>query len=120
MDIRYNHQMQKSNSNNTQFQSSEKPTKKYHYSGEIDSLRNTLKLTSEKVNFCDSGVVYYINKDGSGRKVFAWGVKNYPKGTFNSVLDKAYKISSEKQSYILSQDDVESLVMDTEDLINNL
>ena len=89
----------------------------YDYSAELESLRGTLKLQQNQVNAYDSWSTYFINKDGSGRKVTAWGAKNYSKGTFSELLDSAKKMLNENGNNLLSKENAQQLISDFENKI---
>ena len=99
-----------------------KKTFNCNYSGELESLRGTLKLQQHQAGVSDGWTTYFINKDGSGRKVTAWGAKNFPKDTFSELLKKAQEMRSKNSAKILNSENAQTLIEEFENKIssNNL
>lgn len=105
---------------NINFKRSEKSTqnkKEYEYYGEIEFLRQSLKLSKNKIGWCDSFSQYFINKDGSGRITTAWGSKNYPKNTFDNAIKKANEIYSKTHNNIFAEEEIDNLIKIIEETI---
>lgn len=103
----------------------EKITKKvlgYNCSAELESLRGTLKLQQHQAGVSDGWTTYFVNRDGSGRKVTAWGAKNFPKNTFSELLKTAQEMRSKNSAKILNSENAQTLIKEFENKIssNNL
>ena len=86
-------------------------------SGELESLRGTLKLQQYQADVSDGWATYFINKDGSGRKVTAWGAKNFPKNTFSELLKTAQEMQYKNNSRVLSDENARELIKNIEEKI---
>ena len=67
-------------------------------------------LSSDEIGWLDAKKIYYINKDGSGRMLTAWGSKNYPKNTFDEVIKTAKDTIKNADSKSFSDSDIEKLI----------
>ncbi len=106
--------------NDFDFKPDENSTKakdEYKFYGEIESLRNSIKLSKDRVGWMDSFSTYYINKDGSGQVHTAWGKKTYPKDTFNKVVEAANEIYANTRRNRFDNDDTSRLIDMAEKLI---
>ncbi len=91
--------------------------KEYEYHGEIDPHSGALILSSNRIGWFDAQKTYYINKDGSGRMLTAWGSRNYPKNTFDEVIKRAQDTIKNADSKLFSDSDVEELIKQIETCI---
>ncbi len=91
--------------------------KKYELHGEIDPHSGALILSSEEIGWLDAKKIYYINKDGSGKILTAWGSRNYPKYTFNEVIKIAKDTIRNTDSKLFSDSDIEKLIKQIETCI---
>lgn len=78
--------------------------------GEYESLRGSLKIQSNIKFSSDGWVTYYINKDGSGRMLRAFGEKDFPAGTFSETYNFAKQIYESKKENMYSYDDVNAIL----------
>ena len=86
----------------------------YDCSAELESLRGTLKLQQNHVGAYDAWSTYFINKDGSARKLTAWGAEDFSKGTFSELLDSAKNMYSKNDNRILTKENAQQLIEDFE------
>ncbi len=99
-------------SNNTSSKNinKEENTPEYKYHGELDPNSGALILSSDKVGWFDAQRTFFINKDGSGRYLTAWGYRDYPKNTFDDVIKNAKNMLENKNSKTFSDSEIEQLI----------
>ncbi len=88
----------------------EKQMQEYKYHGELDPNSGALILSSDRTGWFDAQRTFYINKDGSGRYLTAWGSRDYPKNTFDDVIKNAKNILENKASKTFADSDIEQLI----------
>lgn len=90
----------------------------YIFQAEVNITDGSIKLVSDRKNWNDAKKVYFINKDGSARKVSAWCAKDYPKGTFSKLYSDIKNYCNEIQSTILSNDEIKAIIDEFESEID--
>lgn len=98
----------------------EKPKENILYSGVIQAFDSSIKLHKNIEGYYDAFSTYYINIDGSGDKITAWGQRVYPAGTFSDVYKQAEEIYNTTKSRSYTVKDTEMLISIVEERIKEL
>lgn len=88
--------------------------------GTIQAFDSSVKLHTDIEGFYDAFSTFYINKNGSGSKITAWGQRTYPIGTFSDVYKQAEEIYQNTKSRSYNKSDTEMLIKAVEDKISSL
>ena len=83
--------------------------KEYEYSGEIEFLHESLNISRNRIGWNDAFSQFYINKDGSGKEITAWGTNIYEKGTLSAAYEKAKEIYSQTHTNRFSDEEIEAI-----------
>lgn len=105
------------NTSSTSTETSKEVSDDYICRAEINISDGSLKFAIDRKKGHDAQKIYFVNKDGSGRKISAWGAVNYSKGTLSKLFDSVKKTCNEKQTTILSDEEIIFFINEFESII---